>query len=150
MAGETYLLKLYGAKQSECLNTYRFLMYNRKIKITSISSEFKQESLSPTKAAAKYHSYRVYLTVQQWLQNELSPFEWGWVYNGNILVPIKTDRPVVPDSALNLIACGCKTGCLKSCGCRKVRVYCSPMCSHCNGQTCWNIHPIVTDGDEEN
>lgn len=106
--------------------------------------------IAPTKAAAKYHSYRVYLTIQQWLQNELSPFEWGWIYNDNILVPIETDRPVVPDSVLDLIACGCKTGCLKSCGCRKVRVCCSPMCSHCNGQTCWNIHSIVTDGDEEN
>ena len=34
--------------------------------------------LPPTKKAALQHFKRVYLQVQQWLGEKLSPNEWGW------------------------------------------------------------------------
>lgn len=37
-----------------------------------------------------------------------------------------------------LISCSCKKGCVKRCGCAKVGLKCSTMCSNCHGQGCLN------------
>ena len=37
-----------------------------------LSSGFKLESLAPTAAGAKFHSYRAYPVMQQWMGNNLS------------------------------------------------------------------------------
>ena len=44
------------------------------------TSHIKPQSLPPTSAAAKYHSFRVYLQVQEWKGSaaELHPRDWGW------------------------------------------------------------------------
>ena len=49
---------------------------------------------------------------------------------------------------MNMISYGCKTGCRISCGCRKIGIKCSPMCSFCLGQACTNI-PQELDTSEE-
>jgi len=79
------------------------------------SSGFKLQSLPPTSAATKFHSYRAYLAVQQWQGNEMPSTEWGWQYRDGLLVPIETDRPVAPDQVLKRTSCGCKAGCGKRC-----------------------------------
>ena len=138
--GEDFLLQLYGGGDAKTLDQKRYIMYKRSISKSSLSSVFKLETLPPTSAAAKYHSYRVYHTVQQWIGNELSPLDWGWrVSASGLLVPIETDKPVAPDKILRMISCGCKTGCGQSCGCRKKGLHCSVMCSQCYGLTCSNI-----------
>ena len=43
----------------------------RSVSRSSLSSGFKLESLPRTVAAAKFHSYRAYLAVQQWIGNNL-------------------------------------------------------------------------------
>ena len=60
------------------------------------SSTFKLEMLPPTSAAAKYHTYRAYFTVQEWLGNvaHLNPTNWGWEVKDGMLISILTDRPV--------------------------------------------------------
>ena len=90
----------------------------------------------PTSAVANYYSYRVYHTVQQWTGHELLPLDWGWrMCASGLLVPIETDKPVVPDNILRMISCGCKMGC----GCRKKGIHCSVMCSQCYGLIWSNI-----------
>ncbi len=90
--GESFLLKLYGAIRSESLDNHRYILYARSIRRAPLSSGFKLESLPPTTAAAKFHSFRAYHTIQQWQGHNLPPTEWGWHYREGLLVPIETDR----------------------------------------------------------
>ena len=116
----------------------------RSVSRSSLSSGFKRGSLPPTVAAAKFHSCRAYLAVLQRIGNNVCPTGWGWQYRDGSLVQLSTDRSLAPTRVLRIVSYGCETGCRKTCGCRKAVLYCSPMCglSHCNGQTCSNIHAI--------
>ncbi|MES9880176.1 MAG: hypothetical protein ABW185_04765 [Sedimenticola sp.] len=145
--GESFLLKLYNAKQSVSLDKLRYVRYMQKVSKTS--SSFKLESLPPTTAAAKYHTYRTYFAIQEWLGNvgDLEPTHWGWVRTDSMLTPIMTDMPVAPERVLKIVSCGCKKGCTKRCMCRKSGLYCTTMCSICIGQSCANAYP--PDGDDE-
>lgn len=143
-AGESFILRLYGGFGVQSLNKLRHILYNRSLGKAAISSAFNIETLPPTSAAAKYHSYRTYHTVQQWLGNVLPAPDWGWkTTSDGSLAPIETDAPVAPDNILRMISCGCKTGCGRSCGCRKKGLNCSIMCSKCNGVTCSNTYVDV-------
>lgn len=137
-AGEVFLLRLYGASSCESLDEFRYIAYKKAIRKTPLSSTFQLATLPPTTAAAKQHSFRTYLTVQEWMGRSLQPTAWGWKLN-EILTPIETDRPIAPDTLLNMISCGCRAdGCGVSCGCRKMGVPCSALCTNCSGQTCNN------------
>jgi hypothetical protein len=137
-AGEQFLLKLYGAHTFTTLDKYRYRRYNQSVSRSSLSSCLKLESLPPTCAAAAQHSYRTYLTVQQWKGNKLNPTDWGWrVYDK--MIPVETNKDTAPNSLLNLVSCGCKTGCGKTCVCWELGLHWTPRCSHCEGQTCTNI-----------
>ena len=74
----------------------------------------------------------------QCLGKEKEPLQWGWKHINNTLVPIMCTKQPAPDVLLNMISCGCKTGCTNSCRCRKTGMKCGPMCSICQGQTCTN------------
>ena len=67
--GVRFLLKLhlYGAVRSTSLDKCCYILYTRSVSRSSLSSGFKLESLPPTAAAAKFHSYRAYIAVQQFL-----------------------------------------------------------------------------------
>ena len=108
-AGERFLLGLYGAVESTCLNKQRFVMYKRMVVQSPLSSAFKLESLPPTSTAAKFHSFSAYHTIQQWLGNELPPDMWGWQNEDATLVPVETDQSVAPMNILRMLSCGCKT-----------------------------------------
>ena len=103
--------------------------------------------LPPTSDAAKYHSYRAYYQVQQWLGNELPPTEWGWtrISQNENLVPVVKDKPAAPQKVLKLISCGCKQGCNRNCKCRKAGLLCTPLCSGCNGTDCTNSEHEESD-----
>ena len=62
---EKFLLKLYGVVRSTSLDKLRYILYTRSVSRSSLSSGFKLESLLPTAAAAKFHSYRAYLAEKQ-------------------------------------------------------------------------------------
>ena len=111
---------------------------------TSSSGSFPLESLPPTSAASKFHSYRAFFAVQEWLGNALDPTEWGWVSQEGVLTPVFTDKPVALDSVLRLISCGCKTGCSsqKLCYCKRAGQYCTDMCTVCVGQMCNNSRAV--------
>ena len=144
-SGETFLLKLYGAKTAMTLDRQRYVSYKQKLKNAKITSAFLLETLPPTSTAAKQHSFRVYHAVQQSLGVTLNPLDWGWVADGDLLKPVYTNTEVAPPKLLKMISCGCKTGCTRGCGCVKLNMYCSVMCSSCNGQSCQNINVDFTD-----
>ena len=150
MAGEIFVLKLYNVNQlSTTLDELRFVLYMQKMK-TSYNS-FQLESLPPTSPAVKYHAYRAYYAVQEWLGNgrSLQPTEWGWELDDNMLIPVLTDRPEAPQSVLRMVSCGCKTGCGKRCKCRQAGLACTPMCSSCIGRNCTNACPSDGNDDDE-
>lgn len=150
-AGESFLLKLYGAPHGVSLDEFRYTAYKQAISRVSLSSSFQLASLPPTSAAAKQHSFRTYHTVQEWMGRPLQPTAWGWKLE-DILIPVETDHPIAPDCLLNMISCGCKAdSCGASCGCRKMGVHCSAMCTNCSGKTCKNAAqmPSFIDDDEE-
>lgn len=148
-AGERFLLKLYGGSSCESLDEFRFIAYKKGISRTPLSSSFQLATLPPTSAAAKQHSFRTYLTVQEWMGRPLQPTDWGWKLE-DILTPVETDRPIAPDTLLNMVSCGCRAdGCGVSCGCRKMGVHCSALCTKCSGQTCTNAAPMPSLLDHE-
>ncbi|GBN50477.1 hypothetical protein AVEN_13168-1 [Araneus ventricosus] len=98
--------------------------------------------LPPTKGAAEQHSFRVYLQIQQWLNNQLPPDQWGWARGDDgSLFPVTANDPVAPDTILNCIFCRCTTGCGGRCGCRKAGMQCSSVCGTCHG-ICTNGAPL--------
>ena len=150
-AGEMFLLKLYNAKET-CVSldnllfsSYMQMMKKTKKRKSSSIASFKLESLPPTTAAAKYHANRAYFAVQEWLGNSLQATDWGWEYIDDMLSPVYTDRQAASNSVLNMVSCGCKTGCGKRCSCRKADLDCSVMCSTCIGQNCSNACPLDSD-----
>ena len=145
--GENFLLHLYKCNKSTSLDKSRYILYTQKV--SKMSSSFKLESLLPTSAAAKYHSYRTYFTIQKWLGNlgKLDPTDWGWECQENMLTPILTDRPVAPEQVLLIISCGCKQGCENRCRCCKTGMFCTTRCLSCTGQTCTNSCP--PDGEDD-
>ena len=76
-AGEMFLLKIYSAKKTcVSLDNLRFSSYMQMMKTTkkwksSSIASFKLDRLPPTTAAVKYHAYRYYFAVREWLGNSL-------------------------------------------------------------------------------
>ena len=58
---------------------------------------------------------------------------------GNDLIPIPMTKPAGPSFIMNMIFCGCKTGCKNSCTCRKHGIPCTVACKVCNGENCTNV-----------
>lgn len=145
-AGKMCFLKWYGAPASQTsLNQYRFQSFMRSV--ANIKPDIS--SLPPTEGAAKQHSRRTYLQVQQWLGNELPPQEWGWKRLGDTLVPIITEDPPAPEVLLKTIFCRCTKDCASGkCGCRKAMLNCSAACLHCQGN-CLNGVPIYGEEEDE-
>ena len=146
-AGEHFLLRCYGCPTTSTLDKQRYLMYNRRISKMKLTSTFKLETLPPTSDAAPQHSYRAYHAVQQCLGNDKDPTQWGWKRINNTLFPMMTTKQSAPD-VLNMISCGCTSGCTNSSGCQKTGMKYGPMCNICQGQTCTNC-PFDLECDKE-
>ena len=116
----------------------------------SLSASFTLATLPLTSAAARHHSLRTYLQVQQWLRKDL-PIEWGWKSHTNSLLPIPTDLHAAPQKFMKLISCGCKAECKSRCGCRQAGMACSAMCSTCMGIGYSNAPQVeeLANGEDE-
>ena len=149
-AGEKAFVAIYGGKKSDNLNSLRFKKYSEKV-ATSLSS-VDSKSLPPTSAAAKFHSYRVFLQVNQWkdLDCSMDPALWGWTATDNGLRPVSTDIDPAPEALLKVIRCNCITDCSSArCSCQKHGMKCSIACGHCRGSACQNSTAYLEDEDEE-
>lgn len=131
-AGQKILVALCDGKSGSTLDSMRYQSFCSKV---ALGTQFVQvHALPPTSAAAKYHSLRVYLQVQQWIGNtEVQPENWGWRNTDNKLLPITTDLPPAPARLLRVIRCNCKSDCdTKRCSCKKHGLDCSPACGEWN------------------
>ena len=80
-------------------------------KVSKSLNKVEQQSLPPTSGAPKYHSYRVFLQVQQWKSIDCS-FQaevWGWNLLDTGYFPRSTDLPPAPGELLKNIGCNCAT-----------------------------------------
>ncbi|KYN03290.1 hypothetical protein ALC62_05871 [Cyphomyrmex costatus] len=137
---------LYCNKTEGSLNEHRFEYFKR----SSSRSTFKLENLPPTEGAAKQHAFRIYLQLQKWLGNHINVTEWGWKSEGNMLLPIYTDEPLIPDEILKKISCSCTSGCkTKNCGCKKNFLKCTNVCLHCCMTQCDNFASTEIQIDDE-
>ena len=134
--------------------TYSFRSLCRFKKFTTrvgkATSPVQPQSLPPTSNSASYHSLHVYLTVQSWRDAEtvLSPLEWGWMEQGNAIIPIMSTAPPAPDKLLKVVRCNCLHDCnTKNCTCRKHNLKCSGACGHCRGCGYSNAKQILEDDD---
>ena len=148
-AGEIAIVELYGGKRTDTLNHLRHKKFCEKaaINITRI----EPQTLPPTSAAAKYHSFRVFYQIVQWKGSpvELLPEEWGWIVTEDGIHPTPTDIAAAPDSLLKVIRCSCKTDCKSQrCSCRKHDLKCTLACTHCCGTDCQNASLTPLQEDE--
>ena len=107
---------------------------------------------SPTLVAAKYHSMKVYLQVQQW-NGEGHSFVNGRLgmevsHDDQVLRPVTTDLAPAPEPLVRLVRCNCLSHWSSmKCTCRKHKLECSPECGQCKGSACTNSSNTV-DGYE--
>lgn len=150
-AGNYFLLAMFGAKNTEDLDCLRYQSYLKAIAKQPIHALLKLDALPPTSGASRQHSFRTYHQVQQWLNEDKDPLEWGWKKIGDHLTPITTARPAAPQELLSLIMCTCKDECVRNCECRRSGLNCTSICSNCSGQACDNMdnNNILDDELEE-
>ncbi len=147
-AGERALLIVYGGASSTSLDDLRYKAYCRKV--ASRKCVLDTKALPPTSNAAKYHSFRVYLQVQEWLGYKLYPTMWGWKQEGGSWIARQTDKDVAPKDLLNVVRCSCKTDCDKrKCTCKKHGLKCTVACKHCQGVSCLNCQSVEDCSDDE-
>ena len=132
------------------MSTGKYYLYMKQVSRKSLtSSGSKLETLPSSSDSAKYHSFRTYHTIPQWLANdEVNPIDWGKELKSGMHLPIGTDRPVAPESILKITSCGCKVGCTRRCIRHKADLFCSAMCSACTGKTCGNIYQAEVNDDQ--
>ena len=146
--GERMIITMYKGKlklDTHSLDELRYQLYVRSVGNAKLSSTFQLKTLPPTSAAARQHSLRAYITIQQWGGNTaLDPCDWGWQKNEDGLIPVCSLKEPVPEKLAKLISCGCKTGCGNRCSCRSLDLVCSVLCTSCNGNDCTNIRQNKT------
>ena len=106
-------------------------------------SHCRQLPQPPTATAAKFHSYRAYLAVQQWIGNKLCPTDWGWQYRDGGLVPLTTDQRCETCRAVARQVVGRHADAERQ-GCTV-----HPCAVSVHGQTCNNIHALVVSHDSD-
>ena len=148
-AGEKVLVMMYGGNRSESLDAPRCRLFCSKV---AVGTTFVQvHTLPPTIVAARFHSLRVYLQVQEWLGNcqIVEPKQCGWRLERDRLVPVTTDIPAAPSDLLKVIHCSCKSNCdSKRCSCRKYGLDCTSCCEEYCGVSCSNSPVLTLDTDE--
>ncbi|ESP02014.1 hypothetical protein LOTGIDRAFT_157147 [Lottia gigantea] len=91
--GEQILLSIYNGQEIDNLNSLRHQKFRTKVN-THIASVVEIHSLPPTSSAAKFHSLRSYLQIQQWktVDNGMNPIDWGWHLSDNMFAPTMMDQ----------------------------------------------------------
>lgn len=100
-AGEKFIPALYKApKVVQSLDELRFVIFNRSVGTAKKSVNLL--ILIPTSGAARQHSRRVYLEIQEWHGRRINPESWGRKKKNQILVPIYMTQTPAPVEILSL------------------------------------------------
>lgn len=146
-AGEAFLMAMYQPGSGKTLDEMRYNNYKRIVAKQPVYAKFDLGILPPTSSAARQHSLRVFHQVQLWRGIQLPPADWGWKVDDDHLMPIASLRAAAPEKLLHLIACNCKSGCERSCECKRGGLECNTMCGYCTGHGCSNR--VVVEDDAE-
>ena len=97
-AGKKAMVILYNEQSMDTLDTLRYHRFCEKV--ASSSTYIQSQVLPPTSVAAKYHSLRVYLQVQEWKGSSdgPNPTEWGRQKCDEGFVLIQTTLPLLQKS----------------------------------------------------
>ena len=148
-AGEHALVAIYNGKVGDSLNVLRHKKYCDKV-ATSLAS-VDPKGLPPTSAAAKFHSRRVFLQINQWKDSncDMLPETWGWTRGETSLLPTTMDIAPAPAELLKMIRCNCSTDCTSAkCSCKKHGMKCSIACGQCRGSSCFNASDYLEQDNE--
>ena len=150
-AGERALVIIYNGRSTDTLDSLRHQRFREKV--ASSATHVHPQTLPPTSGAAKYHSMRVYLQVQEWKGSAdgLIPTDWGWQLCDEGFVPLQTALAPAPGNLLRVIMCSC---CLTDCSslrctCKKHNIECTPACGNCRGSGCTNSLQMTCDDDRD-
>jgi len=113
-----FVATLYGKDQETSLNKMRASIFKKKI-AGQRHIPPKLSSLPPTMAAFKLHCQRGHFQTALWKAadmpspQDLSPLQYGWEISGLEFRPVLNPpgQLAAPDEVLNVVHCGCKTGC---------------------------------------
>ena len=138
-AGARLFVIAFGGKQSDSLNTLRYVKY---MEMVASAKNIDPQKLPPTARAAYYHSLRVHLQVIFWKEftnNCLDPLIWGWKLHNSKLQPIMTDHEPAPENLLKFVRCKCKLSTANpyasnTCSCRKHGLKCVTACGDYRGE----------------
>ena len=107
-AGEAVLVCRYSGKEGDNIDGMRYAKCCDKVATNEV--HIRPQTLPPTSSAARYHSMRVYLQVQQWLGVcNMNDTDRGWTTKDENRVPVMTDLPPAPDELLRVIRCNFTT-----------------------------------------
>jgi hypothetical protein len=128
-----FVCLMYGDKTSEDVNKCRFALFKQ--------GKCSDDQLPPTCDSLLQHICHANYQAAIWLQSldaemTIPPIdENGWrLYDGELHIVWMTTPPA-PDSLLECINCGCKTGCkTQRCSCMKGVLQCTDVCT-CVGCT---------------
>ena len=152
-----FVATLYGKEHGASLNSMRADIFKRKIAWKRHVPP-KLSSLPPTMAAFRLHCQRAHFQTALWKAAgmpslpDLDPLQCGWEMNGSKLQPVfsQLGQLAAPDEVLNLVSCGCKTGCKTAlCCCTKFNLMCTDFC-RCKGEAgCQNpMRVAIQDNDD--
>ena len=146
-AGEKAIVFVYKGKSDDELDFLRLKRFQQKV--SSSRTCVKPGVLPPTSAAARYHSMRVYLQVQQWMGNQMQPVEWGWCEKGGQYIPVLTDKAAAPPNLLKIVRCNCKTGYSnRHCTCKANGLESTNGCGVCRG-ICKNVNAVLEETEDD-
>ena len=95
----------YNGALDDSLDSLRYKRFCEKV--STNKSQIHPQTLPPTSAAAKYHSFRVFYQIMKWkeIDDQMTPLNWGWKKIDDKLMPVMTDLPRAPDELLKIIRC---------------------------------------------
>ena len=123
-AGTLFALRLYGEKAESTeknnvtqpetdISKLWYQHYIKQIGNSKLTSTFQLEALPPTPPALIQNIFRVYHSVQQFMGNNLTATDWGWIKKNVTLYPVLSHKAIAPDNLLEMISFGCKSGCTR-------------------------------------
>ena len=140
-----FVCLMYGDKESEEVDKCRFALFKM--------GKCSDDQLPPTCDSLLQHIRRSNYQAVIWLQSlqaemDIPPVnENGWRVSDGELEIVWMTTPPMPDSLLECINCGCKTGCqTQRCSCLKCALKCTGICS-CVG--CSNGRYSEEESEEE-
>ena len=137
MTAVNFVCRIYGLSDVESTNSARVILFKK---------GRPAEALPPTNDALHYHILRAHYQSLVWNQAHVlkpvlpAPDDCGWQTGDGRLRPKLMSLTPVPVACIEVISCGCKTGCRTSrCKCRKATLTCTGACSCTDGlEQCMN------------